>query len=1117
MPVTRQRLAVVTLAILLAASFLPGRADAFSYGVNLIQNGNADAAAGSSTGNVVAVPNWTLTSGAFTAIPWGAPSGYPTNSDPGPSDRGANFFAGGNGAAVSTATQQIDLSANAADINQGMVIYNLTGYFGGFSSDNDNATLTATFFNGSTNLGAVTTGDVTASDRSNATGLLLRSASGIIPVNATRVVLTLTMMRFNGSSNDGYADSLQFVCTLGTGTTTNSSFVQNGTTVASASGSWSNSARWSPAIVPNNSNGAFYNATINGLTLSGKLSNEDRTITRHFGVVRLDTTTTISNLTLVDAGLTDGGATGADREHDLTVLGTTTDQSIQNGADSPGFDLQARNAETILSLGNFTNFSGGTLTGTKLNLFSAGPAAAVQFQGADIVTLNASISLTGSNTHIIDENGNDGLRHLTTIGAGGFLSVSALDFVKAGDLTVNGSLAVFDAGLDSSFTISGSLKNFDPATRTLTGGTFSAQRFSGTPATKVILRFTGADIVNNASSISLTGPASQILDQNGNDGLRNFAHNLASGVIFFTDHNFTSAGTFTNEGRITINSQNQPTTFNFIGGLTNFDAATRTLTGGTFLLFGSPFNSSMATLKFQGADIVHNAGSITLASQTAILDQANNNGLRNFVDNKSTGVFFLEGSPFAAPSDFNNAGTVEVANFDPALVFSVAGNYIQTGGETAVDDSTMTAANFLIQGGIIHRGGTINGNVDVQRGTIAPTSGGGGGVVNLGGFIIVIPGNGTIPGPDKMTINGNLNLGADAHLDLVIRNNTAGEFDTMSVSGSANFGGTLDVSFVNGFQPAPNDSFTVLTAGPNITGAFINAANGARFPTTDGRGSFIATYSDNHLVLSNFQTKPPDQLLNISARMRVLTGNNVLIAGFIITGTDPKKVIIRGLGPSLGALGVPGALTDTTLELHQGNSTLATNDNWKIDDQTGQSQEAIIRATTIPPNNDKESALVATLNPGAYTAILAGKDQGIGIGVVEVYDLDQAANSKLANISTRGFVDKGDNAMIGGFIVGGAGGGAAKVIIRGLGPSVPVSGTLQDPILELHDNNGTTIATDDNWKDIQQGDIQASTIPPNNEVESAIVRTLVPGNYTAILRGVNNGTGIGLVEVYNLQ
>ena len=266
------------------------------------------------------------------------------------------------------------------------------------------------------------------------------------------------------------------------------------------------------------------------------------------------------------------------------------------------------------------------------------------------------------------------------------------------------------------------------------------------------------------------------------------------------------------------------------------------------------------------------------------------------------------------------------------------------------------------------------------------------------------------------------------------------------------------------------------------------------------------------------------QLLNISTRMRVLTGEQVLIAGFIITGTDPKKVIIRGIGPSLNGVGV--TLSDPTLELHQGGTTLATNDNWKINDQTGQSQEADIRATTIPPANDLESALVATLNPGAYTAILAGKNGGTGVGLVEVYDLAQAANSKLANISTRGFVDTGNNVMIGGLIVGGSGGGSAKVIVRALGPSLTgsgIAGALGDPTLELHDGNGTTLATNDNWKindqtgQSQQAEIEATTIPPTNDLESALVATLAPGNYTAIVRGKNNTTGVGLVEVYNLQ
>jgi N-acetylneuraminic acid mutarotase len=267
---------------------------------------------------------------------------------------------------------------------------------------------------------------------------------------------------------------------------------------------------------------------------------------------------------------------------------------------------------------------------------------------------------------------------------------------------------------------------------------------------------------------------------------------------------------------------------------------------------------------------------------------------------------------------------------------------------------------------------------------------------------------------------------------------------------------------------------------------------------------------------------PPPILLNISTRMRVLTGDQVLIGGFIITGSDPKKVIIRGMGPSLTGVGV--TLSDPTLELHQGNLTRATNDNWKIDDQTGQSQEAEIRATTIQPNNDLESAIVAILVPGAYTAILAGKNGGTGVGLVEVYDLDQAAISKLANISTRGFVDTDNNVMIGGLIVGGGGGGpSAKVIVRAIGPSLPVPGALADPTLELHDGNGGTVATNDNWKtddqtgQSQEATIRATTIPPNNDLESALVATLAPGNYTAIVRGKNNTTGVGLVEVYNLQ
>jgi hypothetical protein len=254
---------------------------------------------------------------------------------------------------------------------------------------------------------------------------------------------------------------------------------------------------------------------------------------------------------------------------------------------------------------------------------------------------------------------------------------------------------------------------------------------------------------------------------------------------------------------------------------------------------------------------------------------------------------------------------------------------------------------------------------------------------------------------------------------------------------------------------------------------------------------------------------PQSQAVNIATRMRVLTGDSALIGGFIITGNDPKRVIIRGIGPSTN---IPGALGNPTLELFDSNQTLlGSNDDWK-------SNQAEVAATTIPPTKDLESAIVRTLAPGAYTAVLRGKNNTTGIGVVEVYDLNSAANSTLANISSRGFVDTGDNVMIGGFIVGGEGAGT-RVLIRGIGPSLAsfFPNALANPTLELRDGNGSLIRANNNWRDSQEAEIQDTTIPPSNNLESAIVASVAKGNYTAILRGAGNTTGVAVVEVYNLQ
>jgi hypothetical protein len=193
---------------------------------------------------------------------------------------------------------------------------------------------------------------------------------------------------------------------------------------------------------------------------------------------------------------------------------------------------------------------------------------------------------------------------------------------------------------------------------------------------------------------------------------------------------------------------------------------------------------------------------------------------------------------------------------------------------------------------------------------------------------------------------------------------------------------------------------------------------------------------------------------------------------------------------------------------------LQTNNDWKSD------QQAEIEATGIPPGNDAESAIVRTLPPGAYTAVLKGNGGAEGIGVVEVYDLDQAADSKLANIATRGFVETDNGVMIGGLIVGPSSGvGGTKVVVRALGPSLAnlgINGTLSDPTLDLVNASGTILRSNDNWKSSQQSEIEAAGLAPSIEAESALVQTVAPGNYTAIVRGKENTTGVSLVEVYNV-
>jgi uncharacterized protein (DUF1800 family) len=253
--------------------------------------------------------------------------------------------------------------------------------------------------------------------------------------------------------------------------------------------------------------------------------------------------------------------------------------------------------------------------------------------------------------------------------------------------------------------------------------------------------------------------------------------------------------------------------------------------------------------------------------------------------------------------------------------------------------------------------------------------------------------------------------------------------------------------------------------------------------------------------------------VNLSTRMVVQTGENVLIGGFIVYGTGQKKIALRAMGPSLP---LSGNLSDPILELHDASGrTIISNDNWRTTQQ-----DAII-AAGLAPTNDLESVIITTISPGTYTAIVKGVNNVTGVGLVELYDLDPPGSpARLANISTRGNVLTDDNVMIGGFIV--SGDVSKKMIIRARGPSlflngVLIPGSLTDPSLELHDANGATLAQNDNWRAGQEQEIEASTLAPTDDREPALIASLAQGNYTAIVRGANNTSGIALLEMYDLD
>jgi hypothetical protein len=396
-----------------------------------------------------------------------------------------------------------------------------------------------------------------------------------------------------------------------------------------------------------------------------------------------------------------------------------------------------------------------------------------------------------------------------------------------------------------------------------------------------------------------------------------------------------------------------------------------------------------------------------------------------------------------------------------------------------------------------------------------------------------------VVGADSVTLSGGTATFADANVGngktvtangLSLTGADAGNYNLTSTTATT----TADIFKANQtilfgalpnkiFGDAPFDVTATATSGLPVSLAIKSgpATISGNTVTLTGPGEVTITatqggnsnYEAAAPVEQAFTTVPPPALLNISTRGRVGTGDNVLIGGYIVSGVEPKKFAVIGLGPSLRALNLLDVLGDPIADLHGPDGALIMED-----DNTPDTPE--VNASGLKPTNLLESIIIATEPPGNYTAIIRDKLKVGGLGVVALYDLSQNSNSTLANISTRGLVGTGDDVLIGGFIVNGSV-GSAKVIIRALGPSLAAFGVpnpLANPTVELRDKDGNVLGSNDNWQDdpAQAALIQASTIPPPNVLESAFVTTLPPGPYTAIVTGKNGTTGNGLFEVYDL-
>jgi CSLREA domain-containing protein len=708
--------------------------------------------------------------------------------------------------------------------------------------------------------------------------------------------------------------------------------------------------------------------------------------------------------------------------------------------------------------------------------------------------------------------------------------------------------------------------------------------FSGLTISKGITGFGGG--VNNSATGTVNVINSTISGNSasaGGSGSGGGISNASSGTVNVTNSTLSgnnadhSAGGIYNHGTLTIT--NSTLSSNANGN--NISSGGGIYNDGTLTITNSTLSSNNANGSGGGGGIYNSASAATvnITNSTISGNNANANG------NGGGGIYNSFGG---APVNITNSTiSGNSATSSGAGIHNDGGTVNITNSTISGNSATSSSA---VGGGIDNNGGTVNArNTIIAQNTV--TVGGSfpdfSGTLTSQGFNLIGNTSGTnITG----TTTGN-QLNVDPKLDPSGLKNNGGPTQTIAllfgspaIDKGANTALTALSSAINNSTTAINVTdasnipagvgYTILidseqmvvtsksgnsltvTRAANSTTAAAHSASANLFPAFDQRGTgFPRTFNDpaipnatggdnTDIGAFEVQTTPPPpptptatptatptptpgSLGNVSTRLQVGTGDNVLFAGFIIQGNASKTVLIRSAGPSLTSFGVPGALGNPQLELHDVHNTIGTNDNWQTTQLGGviiSDQVAAIQNSGLAPLDPAEPAIIATLAAGQYTAIVQGVGGAQGIATVEVYDLSPNNGAILANISTRGFIQTGDNVMIGGFIVVGQ---SSRVFIRATGPSlIPlgINNALANPRLELHDKNGT-LAGNDDWQTTQLGGIivsdqsaaiQNSGLAPKDPAESAIIATLAPGAYTAIAQGVNGGIGVGLIEVFAL-